>query len=269
MSHAVDELVEIMRRLRDPDRGCPWDVKQDFKSIAACTLEEAYEVVEAIEENDMAHLKEELGDLLMQVVFHSQMASELGLFTIDDVARIETEKMVERHPHVFGGRDGVKTAGDVLKNWEADKHKKRAEAASAASQPHSLLDGVSTALPATVRALKLQKRAARVGFDWDAPAQILEKIREETDELEAEIAAAAPQEAIKGELGDLFFVLINLARKLDIDPEEALRLTNRKFERRFRHIETSLAKARKDISHATLEEMEALWDEAKRREKKD
>lgn len=266
MSQAVDELVEIMRRLRDPDRGCPWDIKQDFKSLTPCTLEEAYEVVEAIEEGDPAHMCEELGDLLMQVVFYAQMAAEEGLFTIDDVARGETQKMIERHPHVFGDRAGVKTAGDVLKNWEADKHKKRAQAASEASKPHSLLDGVGLALPALVRAEKLQKRAARVGFDWDAPLRVLEKVREEADELEAEIAAAAPKDKVADELGDLLFALVNLARKLEVDPEEALRRANRKFDRRFRHIEASLAARQQEFSHTTLEEMETLWDEAKRRE---
>lgn len=264
MSKSVENLIDIMRQLRDPKTGCPWDIKQDFKSITDCTIEEAYEVVEAIESGDMEHLRDELGDLLLQIVFYSQMASEQGLFTFDDVAQGNADKMVERHPHVFGDRAGVDTAADVLKNWEADKADKRAaKAPEGAAMPHSALDGVNVALPALSRALKLQKRAARVGFDWEDPAQVLDKVREEAGELEAEIKQNPDKAAQTHEIGDLFFSLVNLARHLEIDPETAIRATNRRFESRFRHVEQSFLDDRRTLSDASLDEMEEKWCEAK------
>lgn len=267
MSRGSDLLIDVMRQLRTPETGCPWDLEQDHKSLARYTLEEAYEVVEAIEQGDMSHLREELGDLLLQIVFHAQIASENNVFTFDDVAEAEAHKMIDRHPHVFGDVT-AETGKDVLKNWEADKAKKREEAAAAMGRKLSVLDDVNTALPAVSRALKLQQRAARVGFDWDSAAQILPKIREELDELEVEIAQPDRRDAMEDELGDVFFVLINLARQLDIDPERALRRTNVKFERRFRSIETALAAQGRKVQDATLDEMEALWQAAKKDEPK-
>ncbi|MDD2325184.1 MAG: nucleoside triphosphate pyrophosphohydrolase [Alphaproteobacteria bacterium] len=264
MSKALDDLLAVMVRLRDPDTGCPWDIKQDFKSIAPCTLEEAYEVVEAIESNDSAHFCEELGDLLLQIVFHARMAEEQNLFTFEDVARGQAEKMIERHPHVFGDRQGVATAADVLKNWEADKAKKRAENAPAdAPEPHSALDGVSTALPALTRAAKLQKRAARVGFDWKEPAPFVAKIREELAEVESEMAAGSPKERLEAEIGDLLFAVIGLASHLGVDAERALRGTNRRFDQRFRFVEKSLMSQGQTMEETSLTVMEKLWEKAK------
>lgn len=269
MSNGFDELVAVMRRLRDPEGGCPWDLEQDHKSLARYTLEEAYEVVEALEEGDMAHVCEELGDLLLQIVFHAQIGAENGTFDMDRIARCEAEKMIERHPHVFGDR-GAATAQDVLTNWEADKAEKRAAKAQAEQRPTSVLDGVNTALPALSRALKLQSRAARVGFDWENPADVIGKIREELDELEVEMTREKGKNplSIEDELGDVFFALTNLARKCDIDPERALRGTNRKFENRFRFIEKALADAGRTPHEAGLEEMEVLWIKAKETERR-
>jgi len=266
MSDAADALVDVMRKLRDPTTGCPWDIKQDFKSIAVHMLEEAYEVVETIENEDHAHFCEELGDLLLQIVFHAQMAAEKGLFTFDDVARNQAAKLIERHPHVFGDRDGVNTPADVLKNWEADKAVKRAQEAMEANVAPSALDGVSTALPALTRAQKLQKRAARVGFDWNEPTGFIAKIREEMAEFEHEVHAGSSIEKMEDELGDVLFAVIGLASHMKLDPERALRRTNRKFERRFRHIETALTAQGKSMPESTLDEMEKLWIEAKRAE---
>ena len=231
MTENTDRLLEVMARLRNPVGGCPWDLEQNFKTIAPHTVEETYELVEAIESDNPQAIKEELGDLLFQVVFHAQIGREAGLFDFDSVAGYVADKMIERHPHVFGTRD-VQTASDVVVNWEADKEAKR-QAAHQNGTP-SVLEGVSTALPATTRAVKLQKRAARVGFDWAEAREVLAKIREEIGELEHEINAKAEKDFLEDELGDVFFALTNLARKLDIDPETALRRTNRKFERRFR-----------------------------------
>jgi ATP diphosphatase len=268
MSTALDRLIQVMTQLRDPKTGCPWDLEQNFKSIAPYTIEETYEVVEAIESNDPDAMKDELGDLLFQVIFHAQIGRDAGLFDIDQIANHVTDKMIERHPHVFGDRDAV-TAHDVLTNWESDKAAKRKAKADAAGQKESALNGVSTALPAATRAVKLQKRAARVGFDWSAPADVINKIREELDELQVEIAKdkITNADAMEDELGDVFFALANLARHLDIDPETALRRTNRKFERRFRAIETQLASRNKKIEDATLDEMETIWNAVKAEEK--
>lgn len=266
MLSGVHFLVDVMRKLRNPDGGCPWDLEQDHRSLARYTIEEAYEVVEAIESGDMDHVAEELGDLLLQIVFHAQIAQENGLFDFDKIAQLEAEKMVDRHPHVFGDVDAA-TAKDVLKGWEAGKAAKRAAKAEAENRAPSTLDGVNTALPAISRALKLQQRAARVGFDWGNPADIIAKIREEADELETEIRDGKSRDAMEDELGDVFFVLVNLARHLDIDPERALRRTNQKFERRFRGIESALAANGRTVHDATLDEMENLWLEAKIKEK--
>ena len=263
MSVALDRLVTVMVRLRDRTNGCPWDVEQNFKTIAPCTLEEAYEVVEAIENGDPTAMQDELGDLLFQVAFHAQMAREAGLFDLDSIATHVTDKMIERHPHVFGDRD-AKTAAAVLANWETDKAAKRA--AKADGKPVSALDGLTVALPALTRAVKLQKRAARVGFDWDKTRDVLAKIREEIDELAVEIDTANTAR-MTDELGDVFFALANLARHLHIDPETALRQTNRKFERRFRAVEQRLAVQGKTPADSSLAAMEELWQAIKVEEK--
>jgi len=267
-------LLDVMARLRDPQTGCPWDMKQDFKSLARYTLEEAYEVVEAIENGDHDHLCEELGDLLLQIVFQSQIARERGLFSFDDVAAREAQKMIDRHPHVFGDRAGVKSAEDVLRNWEADKEAKRAEKASkkeggdgdVASKNISVFDGLGTALPALPRSLKIHQRMARVGFDWENASDIISKIREEIDEVEAEIKSGTSRDALALEIGDVMAVLVNLARHLDIDPEDALRANNRKVERRFRFIEAALRKSGQTPDQVPLDILESLWQEAKKGE---
>jgi tetrapyrrole methylase family protein/MazG family protein/ATP diphosphatase len=254
-------LLEIMARLRDPKGGCPWDKEQTFASIAPYTVEEAYEVADAIERNDLKDLKEELGDLLFQVVFHSRMAEEQGAFDFDAVAEAMVDKMVRRHPHVFAGQ----TYADVEEQtaaWDAIKAAERA-----GKERHSILDDVPPGLPAMTRAVKLTKRAARVGFDWPSTDEVMAKLREELEELQVEIDAADLPKA-RAELGDLLFVVANLARKLDVDPEDALRACNAKFERRFHHIETALAERGKTPDQSTLEEMDRLWNEAKKLERK-
>ncbi len=261
MERPIDRLLAIMARLRDPERGCPWDREQDFATIAPYTIEEAYEVADAIERDDMAALKEELGDLLLQVVYHAQMASEAKAFGFDDVAAAIADKMVDRHPHVFGDTT-VATAEAQTVSWETRKATERA--AKASGQPAGALDGVARALPALLRAEKIQKRAARVGFDWKETGPVIDKIEEELGELRAELAAGAVDPArVTDELGDVLFAVANLARHCKVDPEAALRSTNDKFERRFRHIERRLAETGRTPSDATLEEMEALWQEAK------
>ena len=270
MSSGVDKLIEVMKKLRNPNGGCPWDCEQTTKTLAPYTIEEAYEVVEAIEAGDDTHLKEELGDLLLQIVFHAQIASETGRFDIDQIAETEADKMIDRHPHVFGDRDGVKTGNDVLKNWEADKAAKREKQAKDEGRAQSALDGVSPALPAMTRATKLQQRAARVGFDWEDGRDIIAKLHEEADELHVEMQApdlAANKDRIEEELGDLLFVIVNLARRLKIDPEHALRLCNRKFERRFKGIESTLAEQGLKMTDVGLAEMDKIWNEIKKAEK--
>jgi ATP diphosphatase len=263
----IDRLRQVMRRLRDPASGCPWDVEQSFASIAPYTIEEAYEVAEAIQNDDMPALKDELGDLLLQVVFHAQMASEAQKFDFDAVAEAIADKMIRRHPHVFGDAmvDGTAAQSSA---WEAQKAEERAAKARAAGIAPSALDGVTVGLPALTRALKLQKRAGRVGFDWNDAPPILDKIAEELGELQAEMAAPARDAArLEDEFGDLLFACVNLARHLALDPETALRGTNAKFERRFRRVEALLAAAGKRPEQATLEAMEALWQQAKREER--
>ena len=261
-------LLAVMAWLRDREHGCPWDIDQTFRTIAPYTLEEAYEVADAIERDDMGDLKEELGDLLLQVVYHAQMASELApaasAFDFAAVAQGIADKMVARHPHVFGDAV-IDTADEQTASWEARKAAERA-ARGHATTPAGTLDGVARAQPALVRAEKLQKRAARVGFDWPEIGPVIDKIEEELGELRAELAAGTVDAArATDELGDVLFAVANLARHLKLDPEAALRATNQKFERRFRHIERRLAESGRKPADATLEEMEALWQEAKTR----
>ncbi len=257
----LQRLLAIMARLRDPSSGCPWDVAQSFKTIAPYTIEEAYEVAEAAEADDVPALKEELGDLLLQVVFHSRMAEEAGSFAFDDVARAISDKMVTRHPHVFAAVEISDAAAQAVA-WEELKANERAAKGAA-----SALDGVGPGLPALTRAAKLQRRAARVGFDWPDVDPILDKIEEEIAEL-CDAMSGDSRDDIEDELGDLLFTVVNLARKLDHDPEQALRRACRKFERRFRRVETLLDADGKQPGGASLDEMEAKWQWAKREEKK-
>jgi ATP diphosphatase len=265
----VERLLAIMAHLRDPVAGCPWDKEQTFATIAPYTIEEAYEVADAIQHGDMEGLRDELGDLLLQVVFHAQMAKEVGAFDIEDVARAINEKMVKRHPHVFA-HFAVADAAAQTRAWETQKAEERQAKAVAEGRPAGALDGVATGLPALTRALKLQKRAARVGFDWsarEALAQIEVKLAEEMAEIKAEIAAG-DRAAMAAECGDLLFVCVNLLRHLDVDPETALRATNAKFERRFQAIEASLARSGiDDPAEAGLDRLEAAWLEAKAAER--
>ncbi len=251
-------LLEIMARLRDPEHGCPWDIEQDFRSIAPYTIEEAYEVAAAIEAGDMGELRDELGDLLLQVVFHARMAEEAGAFDYAQVATAISDKMQRRHPHVFGATD-VGGAAAQRRAWEEHKAQERA----AKGDGKSVLSGVALALPALMRAEKLQTRAARVGFDWPEAAQVLEKIEEEVSELKEEMTCGGDRERLEDEIGDLFFALVNLARHLAIDPEVALRRCNAKFERRFRAIEAALAAQGRGPAEASLDELEELWQAAK------
>jgi len=268
----IERLIEIMAALRTPGSGCPWDLEQNFTTIAPYTIEEAYEVADAIERDDMDDLKDELGDLLLQVVFHARMAEELGAFTFDDVAEAINEKMVRRHPHVFGNLDADDAAA-VKVNWETIKTEEKAERAARRSarglsaERTGFLDDVPRALPALQRAFKLQKRAARVGFDWPDTEPVVGKIREEVDELAHELASGSDQTRLADEIGDLLFAVANLARHLGVDPEAALGGTNGKFVRRFTEIERSLEKAGKSLDEASLDEMEAIWVAAKNSEK--
>ncbi len=265
MSTNIERLVEIMALLRHPDKGCPWDVVQDFASIAPHTIEEAYEVAEAIETGDMAALEDELGDLLLQVVFHARMAEEAGRFDFNSVAAAICDKLVRRHPHIFGDAV-VKTAAAQTRAWEDQKATERRRKAAGNGETDSVLDGVSVALPALTRAAKIQKRAARVGFDWRAATEVLDKCREEIGELERELAEDETGDRVEDEIGDLFFTCVNLARKLEIDPETALRRGNAKFERRFRRMERMLADRGLHIEDTSLAEKEALWQRAKMNE---
>lgn len=257
----ITRLVGIMARLRDPGAGCPWDIEQDFASIAPYTIEEAYEVADAIAREAWDELPGELGDLLLQVVFHAQMAAEAGRFDFADCARAISDKLIARHPHVFGDESRDKSAAQQVRDWEAIKAKERAEKAE-----RGVLDGVALGLPALMRAVKLQNRAARVGFDWPDTAQVLDKLQEEAAELVA-ARETADKAAMTDELGDLLFVVANLARHLDIDPEEALRGANAKFTRRFQAIEAALGAEGRKPQDSTLEEMDGLWNAAKRAER--
>ncbi|SPF76156.1 Nucleoside triphosphate pyrophosphohydrolase [Aliiroseovarius pelagivivens] len=257
----MDRLREIMRRLRDPKTGCPWDIEQDFSTIAPYTIEEAYEVADAIEREAWDELKGELGDLLFQSVFHAQMAEEKGLFSFNDVADTMSDKMVARHPHVFGDENRDKSAEQQTRDWETIKAAERA-----AKAQQGVLDGVAIGLPALLRAVKLQKRAARVGFDWPEIGMVLDKIIEEAREV-AEARDTLGQDEIREEIGDLLFVVANLARHLDVEPEEALRHANAKFERRFKGIERRLAAVGKTAEQSDLNEMDALWEAEKAAER--
>ncbi|AUQ66230.1 nucleoside triphosphate pyrophosphohydrolase [Phaeobacter inhibens] len=253
----IERLLEIMRRLRDPKGGCPWDIEQDFASIAPYTIEEAYEVADAIEREAWDELKGELGDLLFQSVFHAQMAAEAGHFTFQDVVTTMSNKMVSRHPHVFGDESREKSADQQTADWEAIKAAERA-----GKSQQGTLDGVAVGLPALLRAYKLQKRAARVGFDWPSAANVIDKIAEESAEL-VEARDSLSQAEVEEEFGDLMFVMANLGRHLGVEPEAALRAANAKFTRRFEGVEAKLAARGKRPEDSDLAEMDALWDEVK------
>ena len=257
----IDRLIGIMADLRDPESGCPWDIEQDFASIAPYTIEEAHEVADAIARKAWNELPGELGDLLLQVVFHAQMADEAGIFGFSDVVEAISTKMIDRHPHIFGDESRDKSAEQQIKDWEAIKAKERA-----AKAEKGVLDGVALGLPALSRALKLQNRAARVGFDWPGPGDVLKKIVEESHEL-VEARDSSDHAHLTEEFGDLLFVMANLGRHLDIDPEEALRMANAKFTRRFQSIEAALAATGRRPEDRNLAEMDALWDEAKAAER--
>jgi MazG family protein len=261
--YEINDLLAIMARLRDPDGGCPWDIRQTFRTILPYTLEEAYEVAEAIERNDLLELRDELGDLLFQVVFHARMAEEAGGFGFDDVVGAICEKMIRRHPHVFAGAELGDEAG-VRANWEREKAAERSRKEGEATA--GLLAGIAQALPALVRAEKLQRRAARVGFDWDAIAGVIEKVREELSECEGTIEGEPDPVERAHEVGDLLFSCVNLARHLGVDAEQALRAANHRFERRFEAVEKGLwAQGRAPGPHVRAE-MERLWEAAKRTE---
>ena len=282
MTQTIARLIDIMAALRTPNAGCPWDLEQSFRSIAPYTIEEAYEVADAIERGDFDDLREELGDLLLQVVFHARMAQESGVFAFDDVVEAICDKLVRRHPHVFHpnkvfGEAAASSPGAVAAQWNEIKAREKATRAQRRARaglmekPPSLLDGVPLGLPALTRAVKLQAKAGEVGFDWANARLVLDKIREETEEVAAELPAdntGAPCPALTEEIGDLLFVVANLARHVGADPEQALRGANAKFERRFHFIEARLAEGGKTPQGATLDEMEALWVEAKKGEKK-
>jgi len=262
---ALARLLGIMARLRDPKSGCPWDIEQSFATIAPYTIEEAYEVADVIARGDLNALKEELGDLLLQVVFHARMAEERGLFDFGAVAEAISDKMVRRHPHVFGNAK-VKDEAEQRQSWESIKAaERRQKTAETADAPTSALDGVPVALPGLSRAVKLSDRAARIGFDWPDAAQVIDKMEEEILELRQAIAGKAKSE-IESELGDLLFGMANLARKLGVDPESGLRRTNRKFESRFKWMESRLRESGEDPKVVGLERLEALWVAAKKAE---
>jgi MazG family protein len=255
---SIAPLLAIMERLRHPEQGCPWDREQDFASIAPYTIEEAYEVADAIERRDMNGLREELGDLLFQVVFHSEMAKEAGAFNIDDVINTIINKMITRHPHVFSS-ERIRTVETQTIAWEEQKESERRKN----GVKDGALGGVAVGLPALTRALKLQKRAARVGFDWPDSSGPRAKVDEELGELDREMSCETTPRRIEHEVGDLLFACVNLARHLKFDPEQALRTANARFERRFRHMEERLAAQGREPADASLAELEALWQEAK------
>ncbi|MGY4507056.1 nucleoside triphosphate pyrophosphohydrolase [Bradyrhizobium sp. USDA 3650] len=269
-SRDISRLIEIMAALRTPVTGCPWDLEQNFATIAPYTIEEAYEVVEAISRGDLDDLCEELGDLLLQVVFHAQMASEQNAFAFGDVVEAITRKMIRRHPHVFADKDGNLASSHVKEVWDRIKAEEKAE--RAARRPpqevpshKSLLSGVKAGQPALTRAMELQRKASTVGFDWNDPRAVLAKIREEADEIEAALDRN-DSKGLAEETGDLMFALVNLARHVDADPEAALRATNAKFERRFAYIERALEAQGRTLEQASLAEMDALWNAAKSEE---
>ena len=262
MTSSLDRLLAIMAQLRDPERGCPWDREQDFATIAPYTIEEAYEVADAIARGDSLALKDELGDLLFQVVFHARMAEEKGLFSFDDVAAAISDKMVRRHPHVFGEAEIASVAAQN-QAWEEHKAAERRDRAKQAGLQESVLDGVALALPALLRAAKIQSRAARIGFDWPDERGVFDKIAEEIAELRTELDHDAERASLEDEMGDILFAAANLARQLEIDPEAALRRATAKFERRFRRVEVLAAER---ATGTDLDALEALWQEVKRGE---
>ena len=268
-SRDISRLIEIMTTLRTPGSGCPWDLEQNFATIAPYTIEEAYEVADAIARGDLDDLRDELGDLLLQVVFHARMAEEQNAFSFGDVVEAITAKMIRRHPHVFADKDGRLTPSDVKGAWDRIKADEKAERAARRRQDEpahkSLLTGVKAGQPALSRAMELQRKASSVGFDWNDPRAVLHKIREEADEIEAALDRGDANE-LAAETGDLLFALVNLARHVGADPDMALRGTNAKFERRFGYIERALAAAGRSLEGASLAEMDALWNEAKAKE---
>jgi ATP diphosphatase len=270
-SRDIKGLLDIMAALRTPGTGCPWDLEQNFASIAPYTIEEAYEVTDAIARGDLPDLCDELGDLLLQVVFHARMAEEQGAFSFADVVEAITRKMIRRHPHVFADENGIITPEHVKGAWERIKAEEKAERAARRPPEHntqakSLLSGVKAGQPALSRAMELQRKASSVGFDWNDPREVLRKIREEADEIEAALDHGNADE-LADETGDLLFVLVNLARHVGVDPDLALRGTNAKFERRFGYVEQTLAAQGRSLEQASLQEMDALWDEAKSEER--
>lgn len=259
----IDDLLAIMARLRDPDNGCPWDLEQSFETIVPYTIEEAYEVADAVDRRDYADLCDELGDLLLQVVFHARMAQEAGHFCFDDVVAAICNKMITRHPHVFA-QAKAETADEVLTNWEAIKHRERQ---AAGDEDRSALAGIARGLPEWQRATKLQKRAAKVGFDWPDVNPVFAKLHEEIDEVRAEFAAGSDPARLTDEIGDVLFVCTNLARHAQVEVSTALRQANAKFERRFRRMEAIAAEAGESLQGKSLDQQEALWQHAKREER--
>jgi ATP diphosphatase len=269
-SRDISRLIEIMAQLRTPVTGCPWDLEQNFATIAPYTIEEAYEVVDAIARNDLDDLRDELGDLLLQVVYHARMAEEQNAFAFGDVVESITRKMIRRHPHVFADKDGRLAPSHVEELWDRIKAEEKAERAARRppepAGPKSLLSSVKAGQPALTRAMELQRKASTVGFDWNDPHAVLRKIREEADEIEAALERGDASE-LESETGDLLFAVVNMARHVGVDPEMALRGTNAKFERRFGYIERALASRGRSLSSASLEEMDSLWNEAKAEER--
>lgn len=263
----IDRLLEIMARLRDPNGGCPWDLVQTFDTIAPYTIEEAYEVAEAIADKDMNELKSELGDLMFQVVFYAQMAKEENSFNFNDIVNSVSDKMIARHPHVFGEKN-IENADAQTIAWEETKAEERRQKAETKEGPHSALDGVARTLPSFTRAVKLQNRAARVGFDWPSIDPVFDKIHEELDELKTEIRESGSNERIAEEYGDFLFVVANLGRHLGIEPETVLGQANRKFTRRFQQVEDKLNRLGKSPLESNLEEMDSLWDQVKAEEQR-
>lgn len=264
MTTKLEKFAEIIAKLRDPNGGCPWDLEQTYQTMPPHILEEAYEVVEAINQDDRKELKEELGDLLMQVVFLSQLAQEEGAFTLDDVIDSITDKIIRRHPHVFG-EIKAENSDEVLKNWENIKQQERYQ-----KEQFSILDNVPIALPSLLRAAKLQKRCAKVGFDWSELEPTIQKVEEELQEVRDEVSKQ-PQnpQAIEEEIGDLLFASVNVARHLKLNPEEALRKANLKFERRFRQVEQSILASGRQLEQVSLAEMDLIWDQVKQQEKQE
>jgi ATP diphosphatase len=268
----ISRLLEIMAKLRTPGSGCPWDLEQSFATIAPYTIEEAYEVTDAIARGDLDDLRDELGDLLLQVVYHARMAEEQNAFAFGDVVEAISRKMIRRHPHVFGDENGIVTSGHVAENWDRIKAEEKAERAALRprqdAEHKSLLSGVKTGQPALARALALQRKASTVGFDWNDPRAVLQKIREEADEIEQALDGGSAEE-LAAETGDLLFAVVNLARHVSADPELALRGANAKFERRFGYIERSLEAQGRSLDGASLAEMDSLWNAAKAKEPRD